>query len=70
MAVVFEENGCSEITPLLLGNHNVVCCRGRRQLSNNLEIFIMVEISSTNVKVIGRLVPGFPYKDTVPIEEG
>ena len=30
----------------------------------------MVEIKPTHVKVIGRLVPGFTYKDIVPVEQG
>ena len=54
----------------LLSSHLVVCIKGKRYLSSNLEIFVMTEVKATNVKVLGRLVPGFSYQDIVPVEIG
>ena len=68
ITVIFEEKGFSTITSNLLSAHNVACIRGKRYLTSNLEIFLKAEIVHEKVKVIGRLVPGFIYKDIIPID--
>ena len=70
VTVIFIENGFQDITSSLLSSYLVVSIRGKRYFSSNLEIFLQVEIERKNVSVIGRLVPGFTYKDIVPVEMG
>lgn len=68
--MIFIENGFSEITSHLISSHLVVCVKAKRYLTSNLEIFVMAEIDRSSVKVLGCLVPGFSYKDIVPVEIG
>ena len=66
------ENGFNPITSDLLVSDTVVCLKVERRLSANLEIYLECKISDKNIKVLGRTIPGFTYKELMankPIDE-
>ena len=69
MPIILTEDGFSPLTSLLLSTSNhyiIVIQQAKRYLSSNLELYLEIKISQSNIRIIGKFIPMLvnnPYLD-------
>lgn len=59
LPVILIEEGFSPLTSLLLSTSNhyiIVIQEARRMISSNMEVYVQVKISTSNIKIIGKFI--------------